>query len=53
LSRKRSGFAGSHQMNWLIQKTPCSLEDLSCIWYCMVPLCKNYESFSWSSSSSS
>jgi len=46
------GSVGS-QMNWLIRKKPCSLEDLSCVWYCMVPLCKNSESFSWSSSSSS
>jgi len=28
LNRKKSGSAGS-QMNWLIRKTPCSLEDLS------------------------
>uniref|UniRef100_M1DUZ6 Uncharacterized protein n=1 Tax=Solanum tuberosum TaxID=4113 RepID=M1DUZ6_SOLTU len=27
-------------MNWLIQKRHCSLEDLSRVWYCMVPLCK-------------
>ena len=26
------------------EKKPCSLEDLSRVWYCMVPLCKNSES---------
>ncbi|MCE2056011.1 hypothetical protein HAX54_043918 [Datura stramonium] len=42
---EKSGSAGS-KMNWLYSKKALFFEDLSRVWYCMVPLCKNPESVS-------